>query len=160
MALGIPLLLGAALATAEFCAEPFNGGVGEPQFCRITQRQEISTPYFSMFVEPDFIAGIHHEGNRIQVQSTLWQSPNELSIERIEGSEPPAWPDCTKITETVEQGVTWQDCQISTDGLYQRRLSTRLKDAFVVIEYSYTLRGAETGPALERMTQSVRVHAI
>jgi len=53
-----PLLVVAALSTAEFCAKPIDGGVGEPEFCRIYERQEISTPYFSIVVKPDFIVGV------------------------------------------------------------------------------------------------------
>ena len=54
----VPRLVVAALATAEFCAKPIDGGVGEPEFCRIYERQEISTPYFSIVVKPDFIVGV------------------------------------------------------------------------------------------------------
>jgi len=160
MELGLQLLTVTALATAEFCAAPFDGGVGEPQFCRILERQEVSTPYFSIIVEPEFIVGVHHEGRRLQVQSTLWQSPNSFIVERIDGSSPPAWPECPTITETIEGDLTWLNCRISAGGFYERRLAAKLKGAYVVVRYSYSRLGAETGPALERMMQSVRIHAI
>jgi hypothetical protein len=160
MEIALQLLTVTALATAEFCAAPFDGGVGEPQFCRISERQEVSTPYFSIVVEPEFIVGVHNQGRRLQVQSTLWQSPNTLIVERIEGSSPPEWPECPTITETIEGDVTWLDCRIPADGFYERRLAAKLKSAYVVIEYTYSRLGAATGPALERMLQSVRIHAI
>ena len=72
---------------------------------------------------------------------------------------PPSWPDCPKIIETVEDNVTWYDCRKSMDGFHERRLAAKLKDGYIVVRYSYTPIGAETGPSLERMTQSIRIHA-
>jgi len=160
MGTGISLIAAFVLTTADFCSDPFDGGVGEPQFCTLTAAQEISTPYFSVIVEPGFIVGVHKQGRRFQAQSTLWGSPNALTVERIEGTDAPLWTDCPEIREAPEDNVTWLDCRISTDGFHQRRLAARLKDGYVLIQYVYTARGASTGPALERMTQSVRVHAI
>ena len=160
MELGIQLLALSVLATAEFCAEPIDGGVGEPQFCRITSHQEVSTPYFSIVVEPDFLVGVHHEGRKLQIQSSIWQSMDVLTVERVEGAQLPVRSECPKITETVQDNVTWHDCRYSVDGIHRRRLIAELHGSYVVIEYSYGKLSAKSSPALERMTQSIRIHAI
>jgi hypothetical protein len=160
MDLAVQLLAAAGLATAEFCADPFEGGVEEPQFCRLYSSQDISTPYFSITVEPDFLIGVDRDGRRLQVQPTLWQSPAVLTVERIEGSNLPNWSDCPTIDETVEENVTWHDCRKTENGFHERRLIAKLYGAYILIEYSYGALGATLAPALERMTQSIRIHAI
>lgn len=154
------VLAAAVLATADFCAAPIDGGVGEPQFCRLDSTQEIDTPFFSISVEPDFLVGVGREGRYVQIQPTLWQSPSVLTIERVEGASSPNWADCSEVKETVEDAVTWQDCHKSGNGIYVRRLAAKLKGGYVLIEYSYSDRGATLAPGLERMTQSIRIHAI
>ena len=159
MDIGLQLLSTAVLATAEICAKPMEGGVGEPQFCRLAANREISTPYFTITVESEFLVGVHNQGRRLQIQSSIRQSQDILINERGDGSSPPNWPNCPAIAETVREGVTWRDCRISTGDSHERRLMAVLKDGWVLIEYSYTKLGTPSGPALERMTQSIRVHA-
>ena len=43
-------------------------------------------------------------------------------------------------------------------GQYTRRLAAALSDRHVLIEYSYSSLGTKLAPALERMTQSIKVH--
>ena len=154
-----PLLVASVLATAEFCAHPVEGGVGEPQFCRLEARQEIATPYFSIVVEADFHVGVDREGRRLLVQSTVFKNLDHLSIEVLDGSSLPDWPDCEQATETQEEHVKWADCRISSDGMHERRLAAGLKDRHVLIQYAYSPLGTVLAPALERMTQSIRVVA-
>ena len=156
---GLQLLAVAVLATAEFCADPIEGGVGEPQFCRITAGQEISTPYFSISVEPGFLVGVHHEGSKLQIQSSIRQSMDVLSVERAEGPGPQISLGCPEFKETVEDNVTWRDCRATLDGSHHRQLVAVLRAGHVKIEYSYGRLGAKSGPALERMTQSIRILA-
>jgi hypothetical protein len=160
MEVATQFLLAAVLATAEFCAEPFDGGVEEPQFCRITSSQELSTPYFSIVLVPNFLAGVDRQGRRLLIQSTLWQSQDYLQVEAYIEVDPPPWGDCPSIHEWVEDGVAWQDCRITTEGMHQRRLMASMNGRHVLIEYGYSSLGTASAPALERMTQSIRVHAI
>jgi len=160
MDLGVQVLALTVLATAEFCAEPIEGGVDEPQFCRITSNQEVSTPFFSIVIEPGFLVGVHFEGRKLQIQSSIRQSMDILTIERVEGVQLPVWSDCPAIAKTAEDHVTWHDCRYSANGTHHRRLLAELKGGFVVIEYSYGQQGAVSSPALERMAQSIHVHAI
>jgi hypothetical protein len=153
-------LAATVLATAEFCASPLDGGVEEPQFCSVTSSQELSTPYFSITVEANFLVGIDRQGRRLLIQSTLWQNQDYLRIEAHVEADPPNWGDCPEIQEWSEDGVAWQDCRIATEGMHERRLMASIAGHFVVIEYGYTYLGTVSAPALERMTQSVRVHAI
>jgi hypothetical protein len=158
MGIGLTILAIGALATAEFCAEPVDRAAGEPQFCRITSRQEISTPYFSIVVEPNFLVGVHGQGRKLRIQSTIRQAMDVMSVEAIEGT-PPHSSACPKIVETVEDNVTWHDCRSTSEGIHSRRLVAELKKGSVVIEYSYGRLGASSAPALERMTQSIRILA-
>jgi hypothetical protein len=155
---GLTLLALGALATAEFCTEPLDGGVGDPQFCRITSRQEITTPYFSVVVEPNFLVGVHEQGRKLRIQSSIREEMDGMSVEVVEGSQSPLSSECPEIIETVEDDVTWHDCRSTSEGIHRRRLVAELKRGFVVIEYSYGRLGASSAPALERMTQSIRIH--
>lgn len=160
MDISIQLLVAAVLATAEFCAEPMDGGVGESQFCLIAASQEISTPFFSITVEPNFLVGVHQEGRRLQVQSSIRQNQDGLIVEAVADSKIPNWPDCPQVSETREELVTWHDCRIDAGGSHERRLVASLKGGYVLIMYRYSASAAVYAPALERMTQSIRVHAI
>jgi hypothetical protein len=156
---GVQVLALAVLTTAEFCAEPIDGGVDEPQFCRMTSNQQISTPFFSVVVESGFLVGVDDGGRKLQIQSSIRQSMDVMTIQRFEGAQRPDWSDCPTITRTVEENVTWHDCRYSTGGIHLRRLLAELNGGYVVIEYSYGQLGAASSPALERMTQSIDVHA-
>jgi len=153
------LLMVAVLATAEFCTDPIEGGVSDPQLCRLYARQVITTPFFSIVVEPDFLVGVDRQGRRLQVQSTLWKNQDQLTIEVLEESSSPNWSDCADVTETIEDNVTWQECRIASDGTYERRLVARLKDMYILIQFVYSKAGTVLAPALERMTQSIKIHA-
>ena len=154
------LLVTAVLATAEFCAAPFDGGTGEPQFCQVNASLELSTPYFSINVEPNFLVGIDRVGRRLQIQSTLWQSQDYLLVEVVDEAGMPDWRDCSKVEEWSEDGVLWQECRKTTEGMYERRLTASMAGRHVLIEYGYSSLGTVSAPALERMTQSIHVHAM
>ena len=160
MDLGLHITAAAILATAEFCANPIDGGVGEPQFCRLDAVQEISTPYFSITVEPEFLVGVGNQGRHLQIQPSLWQSPAVLTVKRTDGSDPPDLADCPASTERHEGVVIWRDCRVGEGDLHLRQIVALLSGAYVLIEYSYSALGTTLAPALERMTQSIRVHAI
>lgn len=91
------LAIAAVLVTADFCANPIQGGVGDPQFCLLADEQEISTPYFSIVVEAGFQVGLHHEGRSLRVQSTLFKNQDSLTIEVVGGPSLPAWSDCPTV---------------------------------------------------------------
>jgi hypothetical protein len=156
----IQLLVAAVLATAEFCAEPIDGDVGEPQFCRVASPLELSTPFFTISVEPHFLVGIDRDGRRLQVRSSLSRSQDYLLVEVREEPDNSRWNSCAKIDVWKENGVGWQDCRIATDESYVRILMAQLPQHYVFIDYGYSSLGTESAPALERMTQSIRVHAI
>ena len=160
MELAVHLLALSVLSTADFCAAPIEGGVGEPQFCRTTSHLEIATPYFSIVVEPGFLVGVHDQGRKTQIQSSPRQSMDVMTLERFEGSQFPVFRACPDTTETVEDNVTWHDCRFSEGGIHHRTLVAEFKGAYVVVEFSYGRLSASSAPALERMTQSVRIHAI
>lgn len=153
------LVIAAALVTADFCAKPIEGGVGDPQFCSIAIAQEISTPYFSIVVEGGFLVGLHRDGRWLQVQSTLFKNLDSLTIEVLDGPSLPAWTDCPTVEEFEVRGVKWQDCRTTFHGHYTRRFAAAMSDRHVLIEYSYSSLATNTAPALERMTQSIKVIA-
>ena len=154
------LVAAVVLATAEFCAEPLDGGVEEPQFCRVTSPLELSTPFFTITVEPHFLVGIDRGGRRLQVQSSLWQSQDYLLIEVREDSDNSRWNRCSEIDVWIENGVAWQDCRTATNSMHERLLMVSMPQRYVLIDYGYSSLGSESAPALERMTQSIRIHAI
>jgi hypothetical protein len=153
------LMVAAALVTADFCAKPIEGGVGEPQFCSFAVEQEVSTPYYSIVVEGGFFVGLHREGRWLQVQSTVFKNQDILTIEVLDGPSLPAWSDCPTVEEFEDGGVKWKDCRTASGGHYTRRLAAALSNRHVLIEYSYSSLATNLAPALERMTQSIKVVA-
>jgi hypothetical protein len=154
------LLVTAVLATTEICAEPMEGSVGAPLLCRLAESQEISTPYFSIVVEADFFVGVDREGRRLLLQSMQFNNQAVLAIEVLDGSTLPEWPRCGTVEEFVIETVKWQDCRFTDDGVYERWLAASLKERHVLIQYLYSPEGTKFAPALERMTQTIKVHAI
>jgi hypothetical protein len=153
------LMVAAALVTADFCAKPIEGGVSEPQFCSFAVEQEVSTPYYSIVVEGGFFVGLHREGRWLQVQSTVFKNQDILTIEVLDGPSLPAWSDCPTVEEFEDGGVKWKDCRTASGGHYTRRLAAALSNQHVLIEYSYSSLATNLAPALERMTQSIKVVA-
>lgn len=151
------LLVAAVVATAEFCASPIEGGVGEPDLCRLDGSREIATPFFSIVVEPEFLVGVDRGGRRMLLMPSYRQSQVHMQVEAVDDPAAPQWPDCPQVTESVEENVTWQDCRITLEGTHERRLLAKLQGRHVLIEYSYSTSGAVFAPALERMLQSVRI---
>jgi len=160
MELAANLLIAAVLTTADFCAAPFDGDVGDPQFCHLKDRQKIETPFFSVLVEPNLFVGVDREGRRLRVQPTLLREQAQFTIEVIDDVDMSKWSDCTELTETTEDIVTWHDCRIVSNGFYERRLAARMRNMHVLIQYGYSTSGTVLAPSLERMTQSVRIHAV
>lgn len=153
------LFIAAVLATADLCTAPLEGGAGDPQFCHLKDRQSIETPFFSVLVEPDLFVGVDRAGRRLRVQPTLLREPAQFTIEVLDHVDMSKWSDCTELTETAEDIVSWHDCRIVSNGFYERRLAARLANTYVLIQYSYSTLGTIMAPSLERMTQSVRIHA-
>lgn len=153
------LLITAALGTADLCAAPLDGDVGDPQYCHLKEKQKIETPFFSVLVEPDLFVGVDREGRRLRVQPTLLREQARFTIEVLDDLDMSKWSDCTELTETTEDIVTWYDCRIVSNGYYERRLAARMRNMHVLVQYGYSSPGTVLAPSLERMTQSVRIHA-
>ena len=65
----------------DICIDIFDGGTGEPQFCRPKVTTRIATPYFTISIVPDFLVGIDHDGHRLLMQPSLWQSQLVVVLE-------------------------------------------------------------------------------
>lgn len=150
----LSLITMAALATAEFCAEPIEGGRGEPQFCRFDQVQTIYTPWFSVDVHPALLAGLDQSGRRLVAQASLRQSTVSFSIL---ASEMRAWSGCTvEEVGVVIGGMAWSVCDESTDGLVQRKLTAAGNEGYLNIMYSYSRSGPMFAELIEQMLRSIR----
>ncbi|HEU0223964.1 MAG TPA: hypothetical protein VFR29_00850 [Steroidobacteraceae bacterium] len=145
----------AALATAEFCAEPIEGGLGEPQFCRFEHVQTIHTPWFSVDVPPALLAGVDQSGRRLMALATLRQSAVSVSIL---ASEMRAWSGCrVGESELVIGGMTWSLCDESTPGTVQRRLTASVEDGYLSVFYSYPESGTMYAEPIQQLLRSIRV---
>lgn len=144
----------AALATAEFCAEPLEGGRGEPQFCRFEQVQTVYTPWFSVDVLPALFAGVDQSGRRLMAQATLRQSPVAFSIL---ASEMHSGSGCrTEESEIVIGSMTWSLCDESSEGYVQRSLTTQGSNGYLTVRYAYSESGAMFAEPIEQMLRSIR----
>lgn len=153
--MGLGLIAMAALATAEFCAEPIEGGRGEPQFCRFEQTQTVYTPYFSVEVQPPFLAGVDQSGRRLVARASLRHSPVSFSIL---ASEMRAWSGCpVEESEIAIGGITWSLCDESSAGQVQRKLTAQGSHGYVNVQYSYAEPGAAFAGPIEQMLESIRL---
>jgi len=154
----IDLILTAVVATSEFCAEePAKGGGEEPEFCYLKKGEEIETPYFSVTVEGGFNVGVDRGGRRLVARPVLTQSPASFDIEVFDAPHTGRVSGCTKEIAFEQNGLTWHECLRESPGVFWRLLSARLGQGKAVIQYQYSPRGTESGPALERMLQSTRI---
>lgn len=149
------LIAMAALATAEFCAEPIEGGPGEPQFCRFEHVQTVYTPFFSVDVHPALLAGVDQSGRRLMARASLPQDPLVLTIL---ASESRVWSGCqVEESEIVIGSMTWSLCDESTEARVQRKLTAQGSDGYLNIFYSYSEPGAQFAELIDRMLQSIRL---
>jgi len=154
----IDLILTAAVATSEFCAEePAKGDSEEPEYCYFQKSEAIETPYFSVTVEGGFNVGVDRGGRRLVAQPVLTQSPASFDIEVFDAPDTDGVSGCTKEIEFEQNGLAWHECVRESPGVFWRLLSTRLGQGEAVIQYHYSSKGTELGPALERMLQSTRI---
>lgn len=151
----LTLIAMAALATAEFCAEPIEGGRGEPQFCRFDQVQTIYTPWFSVDVHPALLAGVDQSGRRLVARAPLRQGTVSFSIL---ASEMRAWSGCSvEEVEIVVGGMTWLLCDESSAGHVQRRLTAQGDGGYLNVLYDYAGPGATFADAIGQMLRSIRI---
>jgi hypothetical protein len=123
------------LTTADFCANPIEGGVGEPQFCRLNDPQPIETPVFSIIVDSTFLIGIDRGGR--------------YSEGKLDGS-----------SKTLG-GTTWDWCreyreEHDSTQFYFLRTSQYL----VLISHYSSKLGEDLTPAVHRVLETVAVHGI
>jgi len=143
----------AALATAEFCAEPIDGVRGEPQFCRFEQVQTIYTPWFSVDVHPALLAGVDQSGRRLMARAVLRPDAATLSIL---ASEMRAWSGCpVEESEIVIGNMTWSLCDESTQGTVRRRLAASGNAGYLTVFYSYPESGNMYAVPIEQMLRSI-----
>lgn len=148
------LIAMAALATAEFCAEPIDGGRGESQFCRFEHVQTIYTPYFSVDIHPALLAGVDQSGRRLMAKSFTRQGPVTISVL---ASETRVWSGCrVEESESVIGSMVWSVCDESTPGLVQRKLTAQGGDGYLSIIYSYAEKDTPTAELIEQLLRSIR----
>lgn len=148
------LIAMAALATAEFCAEPIDGGRGEPWFCRFEHVQTIYTPWFSVDVHPALLAGVDQSGRRMMARPSMQQGTVAISVL---ASETRVWSGCSvEESESVIGSMVWSVCDESTPALVQRKLTAQGSDGYLSIIYSYTETDTPFAELIEQMLQSIR----
>ncbi|HEY7740482.1 MAG TPA: hypothetical protein VIB01_07690 [Steroidobacteraceae bacterium] len=148
------LIAMAALATAEFCAEPIDGGRGELQFCRFEHAQTIYTPYFSVDIQPAWLAGVDQSGRRMMAKSSTRHGPATILVL---ASETRVWSGCRiEESESAIGSMVWSICDESAQGLVQRKLTAQGSDGYLSIVYSYTGTDTPVAELVEQMLRSIR----
>jgi hypothetical protein len=148
------LIAMAALATAEFCAEPIDGGRGESQFCRFQHLQTIYTPYFSVDIHPALLAGVDQSGRRLMAKSSTRQGSATILVL---ASETRLWSGCRlEESESVIGSMVWSVCDESAPGLVQRKLTAQGSDGYLSIFYSYTGMDLPSAELITQLLRSIR----
>jgi hypothetical protein len=161
MAISPQVLVASVLATSDLCSQPMANPGDGPALCHLYGAQRVETPYFSIDLEHDYLIGIDRGGRRMHIQSTLSRGIDSLTIEVVSTTEPTAWSDCADVKTSRDAEVSWRDCRRNSEAVVERQLIGTVDGGYVVVQYFYTAGiGTERAPSLERMTQSIRVHAI
>jgi hypothetical protein len=158
------------LTTAEFCANPIEGGVGEPQFCRLNAPQQIETPVFSIVIDSTFLIGIDRNGRRLLIQPSLRQSQVSVNIEAIplgEGAESHA-PVIDRYSEgkldcspKTLGGTIWDWCRGHAEEHDSAQFYFLRTSQYIVLISHYSSKlGEDLTPAVHRLLETVVVHGI
>jgi hypothetical protein len=160
----------AVLATADFCANPIEGGVGEPQFCRLTAAQQIDTPIFSLTVDPTFLVGIDRRGRRLVLQPSLWQSQVSVYIEALSSVDRSGVHASTirrhaegKLACSLKTvgGATWDHCTENLPGDETVQFYFLRKPEYLVLMAHHSSKlGRAFTPAVHRLLETVVVHGL
>ena len=142
--------------STDLCAEPFAGGVGEPDFCVIAESTTVDTPYFSFDVAPKALVGIDRNGARAIVQGSIRQSQVHLVIEAHPRNDQDKLMDrmgrCGDLVLETESVLV---CDWSTDGVVRVVRLSMGKNRLVLSELSAAGTGLEFLPDYKTMLESV-----
>jgi len=150
-----------ALQSADICAEPVEGGVGEPMFCQVEPELRVETPYFSIDTDPEFLVGLDSGGQRIRMQGSIRQEQAVLEIK------------VTSLAEFAERRLRWRECsdyqlngaegtlcERSGNAQVWREYLLRRGDVSVVVNISASELGMSSFPRLEQIFESLEIHGI
>ena len=151
-----------AITSSDVCPDSFEGGVGEPRFCRIQEPARVTTPFFSVDIAPELLVGIDSGGRRLIMQPTLWQSPVALSIRAVESAETVSdrragW-DCQSIDLADSDGVICN--RNGSQGGVLRRYVLRRGANVLEIYLSVSSLGQPLLPVVDAIIRSLEVAAL
>jgi hypothetical protein len=173
MSAAVAIIVASVLSTAELCADPVQGGRGEPDFCRISAPERIDTPFFSVVADSEMLIGVDQAGRRILIQFSINQNQAGLLIHAIPRAE------LSKLEKAYagvrlyltgklrcqprELGDTaWEWCvenDLEEKNLSQRYLLQTPTDVYYVEHHSSRL-GRVMDPVIARLLQTLVVHGI
>jgi hypothetical protein len=158
------------LSTADLCANPIEGGVGEPQFCRLDASQQIDTPLLSLVVDSTFLVGVDRSGRRLWARPSLSQSQVHVILEAVPIGET-ARADVPQIDQYLKGelscspkvlgATTWDWCKGNPEkDDYSEMYFLRTSKFIVVIAHYSSKLGESLTPAVDRLLETVTVHGI
>lgn len=154
-------IIGAAvLSTADLCEAPFEGGVGEPSFCVLTETQRVETPYFAITVTSGLLVGLDSEGRRIQIQGSLWQSHIGMTLLAIEPAHQAQATEylgnlCAGHTPSAEAPIV---CDQSNREIISRIYAYRNGGNLVIVTLELSSLAIEYLSQFDGMVKSIVIH--
>jgi hypothetical protein len=158
------------LATADFCANPIEGGGGEPQFCRVSAPLQIDTPLFSLVVDSTFLVGVDRGGRRLLARPSLSRSQVHVILEAVPIGE--AARSDVRLLDPYSKGklscspktlgeTTWDWCKGNPEkDDYSEAYFLQTSRFIVVIAHYSSKLGESLTPAVNRLLGTVTVHGI
>ena len=146
-----------ASSTTDVCSDPIKGGIGEPAFCRLDASRVIHTPYFALEVPAGLLVGIDREGRRLVVQPSIRQSPINLVVESIPGSDRQIAMDSIGRCQDSKVSRNRFSCVNSSDGTVREKHLFRTQDRIVRLEFTASSMSNDTINQFRSMIQSLRV---
>ena len=150
-----------AKSTTDICSNSFEGGIGEPRFCRIQEHGRVVTPYFSVNLDPNLLVGIDSNGRRLVMQPSLWGSLIALNIRALDVTKTEdeslnGWAcNSTELGNASGISCTWITDPDS--GIVWRRYVLRRGGNAVEINLSASSHGQSQLPLVENIIKSIEI---
>ena len=150
------IVISLVMQTSDLCAEPFAGGVGEPDFCVLSDSTIVQTPYFSFEVSPRVLVGIDREGARAIVQGSIRQSQVHLVLEAFPTTDHSKLiSQMGRCGEISAESDSILQCDWSSDGVVRIARLLVGSEQLILSELSAAGSGLEFLPDYRTILESI-----
>jgi hypothetical protein len=147
-----------AQASGDICESPFEGGVGDPLFCRVEPDVRLETPYFSIDTHPRYLVGVDSDGERLFMQETPLKEQASLRVLVVEPTsieaQPNRWRSCSEFELNGAIGLI---CDRSANEEVRREYFLQRGDVALIVNLVASPLAQSSLPGLVQIFESLTV---